>query len=298
MRLQAWLFPLDDASEKLLTSMLPAGVVTTSARYPIDVDDPLLERILEEGDGTKGFGVGGGAVFSSAELRAFTHFELVCRAIVKESKQDFAANDALCKRTSLRSAGGESPIRLLSGVSLTRIPLKPNMVGSVGDWTEEYVLAAGVVKAFRDAALTGATFLPVTNPKTDAAHEGFAHLFTESILAPAIVDESVERIRSKYEEEDGQLRHLGCLGYDPSALADRPDFNRSAEPWGGWHGWPSWVASARVMEVFKAAKLRGWHFRPVLTIDSDLYARYSGKWSRLRSLVAATRKSKVDGGRW
>lgn len=36
----------------------------------------------------------------------------------------------------------------------------------------------------------------------------------------------------------------------------------------------------------------------VLRHHWDLYAQYSGKWSRLRSLVAATRKSKVNGGRW
>ena len=205
MRLQARLHSLGDAGQKLLTSMLPADVVPTSARYPIDVDGPLLEQILQAGDRTGGFWVSGESIFSAAELRAFTHFELVCRAIVKESKQDFAANNARCKSTPLRSAGAESPIRLLPGVSLTRIPLKPNMVGSVGDWTEEYVLAAGVVKAFRDATLTGVTFLPVTNPKTGAAHEGFAHMFTESILEPAIVDESVERLRSRHEEEDAMV---------------------------------------------------------------------------------------------
>jgi hypothetical protein len=298
MRVQARLFPLGEASQKILSSLLPANAIPTSGRYPMDVEDPLLERILEEGERSNGFWVGGESVYSMADLCACTHFEAVCRKIVRESRQDFAANDALRARTPLRFAGGAEPIRLLAGVSLTRIPLKPNMVGSVGEWTQEYVLGAGVVKAFRDAEFTGAAFLPVTNPRTGTAHERFAHLFTESLLPTAVMDESVERIRSQFKEEDGALRHLGCLGYDPAALVGRADFNRSAEPWGGSHGWPSWVVSARVMEVFKTARLRGWHFRPVLTRGSDIYAQYLERWRRLRSLVAGTRKSLMDGGRW
>jgi hypothetical protein len=58
------------------------------------------------------------------------------------------------------------------------------------------------------------------------------------------------------------------------------------------------VVSARVMEVFRASKLRGWHFRPVLTIESDAYAEYAAKWRRLKATVEATTKSQFDGGRW
>jgi hypothetical protein len=299
MRLQARLFPLGDNSTRVLTSLVPPeALVFTSARCPVDVDDALLARILREGDRADGFWVGGESVFSAPEARAFTHFELACRSFIKESKADFAANDAVRASTSLVDAGGFAPIRLLPAVTLTRIAIKPNMVGAVGDWTAEYVLGPGVAKAFADAPLTGALFRPVTNPRTGGTHDGFVHLFSDAILPPAVIDDSVERIQSRFAEEDGSLRHGGCLAYPVDALQHRPDFNRTAEPWAGWHGWPSWVVSARVMEVFRAAKLRGWHFRPVLTIESDSYAEYAAKWRRLKAAVNATTRSKFDGGRW
>jgi hypothetical protein len=135
------------------------------------------------------------------------------------------------------------------------------------------------------------------NAKAHVARTDFVQLFSDAILRPAIVDTSVERITSRRPEEDGHLRHLGCLTYEHSALEDRPDFNRTAEPWGGWHGWPSWVVSARVRDTFMASKLRGWDFRPVLVAKTELYAEYVNKWSALRAAVAASR-SKIDGGRW
>jgi hypothetical protein len=299
MRLQARLFPLGDDSNRVLTSLIsPEALVFTSARCPVDVDDPLLERIFRDGDRADGFRVGGESVFSAAETRGFTHFELACRSIIKETKADFAANDAMRASTPLVDAGGFAPIRLLPSVSLTRIALKPNMVGAVGDWTAEYVLGAGVQKTFADAALSGASFRPVANPRTGGTHDGFVHLFSDAILPPAVIDDSVERIQSRFAEEDGSLRHCGCLAYPRDALHHRPDFNRTAEPWAGWHGWPSWVVSARVRAVFGASKLRGWHFRPVLTIESDCYAEYAAKWRRLKAAVDATAKSKFDGGQW
>jgi hypothetical protein len=299
MRLQARLFPLGDDSKRVLSSLLrPEALVFTSARCPVEVDDPVLARILRDGDSADGFWVGGEAVFSVSEARAFTHFELACRSIIKESKADFAANDAVRASTPLIDAGGHAPIRLLPAVTLTRIPLKPNMVGAVGDWTAEYVLGPVVANAFADAALAGASFRPVTNPRSGGTHDGFVHLFSDAILPPSAIDDSVERIRSRYAEEDGTLRHGGCLAYPVEALRHRPDFNRTAEPWAGGHGWPSWVVSARVSEVFHAAKLRGWHFRPVLTIESDSYAEYAAKWRRLKAAVTSTTRSTLDGGRW
>jgi hypothetical protein len=56
--------------------------------------------------------------------------------------------------------------------------------------------------------------------------------------------------------------------------------------------------SARVAQAFKAAKLRGWHFRPVLMLESDIYRNYAACWHTFRDALAATIKSKCDGGRW
>ena len=299
MRLNARLFPLAETSNQVLQRVLPpAALVAVSARYPVDVEDPVLEQILAEGDRAGGFWVAGEAVFSPAERLTATHFELACRSIARESAADFTANDAVRARTRKVDAGGSERIRLMSGLFLSRIALQPNMVGAIGDWTEEFVMGPAVVKAFAGAGLTGYSLVPIVHPKSGTTHEGFAQLFSDSVLGPATIDQSVERVRSSAPIEDGQLRHLGCLSYPRDVLAGRPDFNRTAEPWAGWHGWPSWVVSRRVEDVFRQSKLRGWHFRPVLETGSDLYQRYDALWRRLRMLVASTTRSKMDGGRW
>ncbi len=299
MKLLARILPLGDESVRTLLSLLPTDARTLkSGRYAIDVDDPLFRRILEAGDRARGFWVGGESVWSPAELASFTHYELASRFVVRESSADFDANDAVRARTPLIDAGGAAPIRLMSGLFLSRVTLKPNMVGSVGDWTQEYVAASGAIKTFKEARLTGAHFLAVTNAKTGVAHDNCFQLYSEALLPPAVIDDSVETIVSPHREEHGHLRHLRCLAYARAALHDRPDFNRTAEPWGGWHGWPTWVVSARVAAAFKAAKLRGWHFRPVLTLDSDIYRKYAAGWHTLRDALAVTLQSKCDGGRW
>lgn len=295
MKLNARLFPFGEGTTEVLRQRLPpAALVAESSRYPVDVEDPVLAQILAEGDAAGGFWVSGEAVFSPAERAAATHFELVCRSIARESDADFTANDRVKARTALVDAGGAEPIRLMSGLFLSRIALRPNTVGIIGDWTAEYVVGQAVADAFADAGLTGYTLVPIAHPKSGQPHEGWVQLFSDAVLGPATIDHSVERMQS----DDGQLRHLGCLSYPRAALAGRPDFNRTAEPWASAHGFPSWVVSRRVEEAFRQSKLRGWYFGPVLETGSDLYQQYDTLWRRLRALVASTAASKMDGGRW
>jgi hypothetical protein len=108
----------------------------------------------------------------------------------------------------------------------------------------------------------------------------------------------VERIASTCPEEDGRLRHLGCLAYARHDLADRPDFNRTAEPWAGAWGWPSWVVSARVAAMLRAPAVRGWAFRPVVVEGTALDETYLRTWAQLRAIVAAAPAGRLDGGRW
>jgi hypothetical protein len=110
-------------------------------------------------------------------------------------------------------------------------------------------------------------------------------------------DASIERIQSRYEEENGKLRQLGCLAYEPGDLEGRPDFNRTGEPW-RWWGLPSWVVSSRVEHSFKQFGLRGWAFRPVFLAGSKVYEEYLGAWHELRRLVSKAGKSSFEGGRW
>jgi len=72
------------------------------------------------------------------------------------------------QRTRSMDAGGERPIVLLAGLFLSRVRLKPNMVGSVGDGTQEYVIGSGIADVITRAGWTGVTLLPITNPKTGA----------------------------------------------------------------------------------------------------------------------------------
>jgi hypothetical protein len=299
MKLYARLVTLDEQGIAMLKALLPpGGPSVVSCRYAVDVLDPALETILRAGETRKGFSVSGETVLTDAELAGVTHFELASRFVVRESAADSAANDDVRAKTPLVDAGGERPVRLMRGLFLSRISLKPNMVGSVGDWTNEHVAAAGVMEVLTAGRLTGVEFVPVHHPKTRAAHPGAGQLFSEALLTPAVVDASVDRVRSHASEEDGTLRQMGCLAYEPGALCDRPDFNRTCEPWAGWHGWPAWVVSARVKEVCTRSRLRGWHFRPVLTTDMPIYAQYADAWQALRSAVSATQCSRLDGGRW
>ena len=299
MKLRAWLLPLDKRSAEIVTRLAPlAAAGVDNGRYPLTIDDPALPVVLDEAESAEGFWISVQPVFSAAELRTSTHFELVCRKLIAETRRDFDWNNAAKAKAPLFHAGGGSPIRLARDFALTHFRLKPNMVGMVGDWTQEYVIGSGVATAFQTANLTGFYLVPVRNLKTGIPQEGFFQIFSESILKPATIDCSVERINSAFPEENGQLRHLGCLSYAAADLEHTADFSRTSEPWGGWHGWPLWVVRAKVKEIFTEQKLRGWAFGPVLNTNTDLYADYVRQWERLCRLVGQCTKSKFNGGRW
>lgn len=299
MLLRARLFPSDDGGREIIERLSPLdSLKPTSGRYPVAVGDPALTEILRAGDGAGGFSVSAESVFTRTELRDISHFEVVCRKFVSETDEDYAHNAAACEGAALVEAGGEEPIRLVSGFALTRVELKPNMAGAIGDWTTEYVVGRGIVEAFEQEGLSGWSAKSVLNPKTRSNHADFVQLYSDVVLRPAAIDCSVERIQSEVPEEEGCLRHLGCLSYAAADLAGQPDFIRTAEPWGGWSGWPSWVVSSRVPKVFTARKLRGWAFRPVLTTESRLYRQYLDRWQILCELVAGSASSDFDGGRW
>ncbi|MDJ0784884.1 MAG: hypothetical protein QNJ22_23160 [Desulfosarcinaceae bacterium] len=299
MQLRARLHPLNDESRATLLRLLPAKHGRpTSDRYPVGVGDEILHTIFKEGDAAGGFAVSAEAVFTKRERRSVTHFEVVCKKYVPESEIDYEHNADLCDGTPPISAGGEAPIRLPSGFGLTRIKLKPNMVGAIGQWTLEYIIGSAVFQVFEQAQFSGWSAKPVLNLRTQSPFSEVVQLFSDAVLSPCTIDCSVERIQSAFPEEDGHLRHLGCLSYPAAALEDVPDFARTAEPWGGWNGLSSWVVSARVADAFAAHKLRGWAFRPVMVTESDLYRHYLQAWQVLCEAVARSQRSEFDGGRW
>ena len=297
MHLQARLFPRGAASQRLIEAVLPPERrQVTSSRVAVPLQD--VAALLAAGDAADGFGVNGEAVFAAADLAAVTHFELVCRKVLAESRRDSDANLARTQATPLVDAGGHAPIRLVTGFTLSRAALAPNAVGAIGDWTNEYAVGSAVASALADASLTGYALVPVSTGASGSGHDDLRQIVSDQILPPALLDVSVERISSPHPEEDGHRRHLGCLAYDEVSLHDRADINRTAEPWGGWHGWPAWVVSRRTVEVLRTSQVRGWHYRPVLIRDHALYGQYLAGWHALAAAVAATARSRFEGGRW
>ena len=298
MQVTAWLFPSSDKSrDELLRAIDPVEFQFISARYGVRVGSPALERIFEATDAADGLKVSAGAVLSKLELRSLPFRELMCRSTARESDRDYELNNAACTATPLQDFGAEEPIRLFQGISLSRVKIKPNYVAGVGEWTDEYVLGTGVQQVFAAAGLSGYSLVPVMNPKTGSPWPEIAQIYSSSVLPRSMRDASVDRIESRFEDENGKLRQLGCLAYEPSDLEGRPDFNRTGEPW-RWWGLPSWVVSSRVEHLFQQFRLRGWAFRPVFLAGSDLHAEYLGAWDELRRLVARTRNCSFEGGRW
>ena len=297
MKLKAWLFPLGARSKAWIEKLLPESAsAVKNGRCPVSVSDPVLPRILS-GDGD-GYLVNGEAVFSPAERASVRHFEASCRRVIPEARRDHAANLATVESTATRGGEGLAGIRLVTGFVLHQVRIQSDVVAGIGGWTSECVIGSDVTKAFESGGLSGFQLVPVVNPKTGSPHSSCAQLFSESVLPPALIDASVERIRSRLKEEDGALRHLGCLSYAEGDLAGYPDFNRSAEPWAGWWGFPSWVVSARVATLFRRARLKGWHFRPVLERGTAVHDQYLAGWDKLAALVARGVRTNFHGGRF
>ena len=296
MDLRARLFPLGDKSEGLLAKYLPQAVYE-SARCPVSVSDPVLSDIIRDGDEADGFWVSGELVLSREKRQQLTRFQPVARYALKETDRDYESNSKVADAAPPIDAGASEPIHLPRGFALSRISMKPNMVGVIGQWTSEYVVGAAVAQALKEEGFSGFELLPVLVTKSGTPYDGFFQLFSEVVLPPAVLDSSVERISSRFAEEDGRLRHLGCLGYSSTDLADRPDFARTAEPWATWSS-PFWIVSAVVEALFKRLRFRGWHFRPILVTGTELYDTYEATWAKLRKLVAKASKSSFDGGIW
>jgi hypothetical protein len=299
MFLQARLFPKGNSSLEIILKSLPSDPLQPlSARYPVKVTDPVLSEIIREGDAADGFGIGGETIFTGEELQLISHFECVCRKYVQEGKRSYEHNYKVCDSSELIHASAVDPIRLTSGFALDKVGLKPNMIGAIGEWTNEYIIGAALYDSLKLSNFNGWLVKPLLNLKKNSPYDEYNQLYSPSILKPAIIDCSVEQIKSSFKEENGRLRHLGCLAYFASDLAGQPDFSRTAEPWAGWHGWPSWVVSARVVNFFQTNKFRGWAFRPVLTVESGLYQEYLEQWQVLCEIVARSSRCRFEGSRW
>jgi hypothetical protein len=265
------------------------GLVSSSfdldSYFWIDAESQMFERLLDLTQHTSGFRLTSEMQFDAGELGSVNYYQLVSRKTVKESSLDFSVTIANLHATDFLVTGDRSRIKLLKKIALSKIDLKPNMIGSLGEWAEEFIVTDLVAGVFRKCALSGFDTLPIFNPKTLEDHQNYFQLFAENILPPAVRDLTVIELEAGFDAEK-QLRHLGCLSYETESGGGRAtDFNRTAEAWSNNH-LPFWVVSKSVVQCFRQNKLKGWAFRPVLDAQGDLYAEYIKKWTLLRHKIS------------
>ena len=213
MDLRARLFPLGDKSKGLLAKHLPHQVYE-SARCPVSVSDPVLIDIIRAGDGADGYWVSGELVLSASERRQITHFQPVARCALKETDRDYEFNSTVADAAPPIDAGASEPIHLPRGFALSRISMKPNMVGVIGQWTSEYVVGAAVAQAIKEKGFSGFDLLPVLVTESGTPYDGFFRLFSEVVLPPAVLDSSVERISLRRRR-----RAVSTVGYGEPDVA-------------------------------------------------------------------------------
>jgi hypothetical protein len=231
--------------------------------------------------------------FTRADISRARFLRLRTRKVIEDSSTDYA-------RMRAHMDGlpwiGDDPMyrcRIPERVSLTRIRLKPNQIASVGQWTAEFIVPNAVRRIFEKEEFTGAAFRSVTDTRTEAPFDAVAHLYSNHVLAPRIIDVASRKIVSAVPEERG-YDALGCFCYEPDVLQDALDFNRTGEGNVGFE-FPDWVVSARVRDVYVVNKLKGWAFEPVLEPASETYDDYTALWHSLYELLSDCRSHTLRG---
>jgi hypothetical protein len=279
-----------DMKSLIARDPLAGGSFDLDAYFWIDADSKMFDHLLALTKHTSGFWLTPEMQFDAGELSDVGYYQPVSRKTVKQSHLDFSLTIAHLRETDFLVTGAGTRIKLLKKIALSKINLKPNMVGHLDEWAEEYIITDVVASMFRKYGLSGFDTLPVFNPKTRENHRGYFQLYAENILPPAVRDLSVIEVESKFS--GGRLlRHLGCLTYKLEGGETINDFNRTAEAWGS-NDLPFWVVTARVVECFRQNQFRGWAFRPVLDEGSHLYAEYIKKWLILRQKISTNPRNR------
>ncbi len=249
----------------------------------LDISHPALPRLVQLGDARGGMVISAHWQLSDAEWTTLGHFVVVCRRTVAESDAAYRRNHDAWLNTSPQDAGGAQPIRLLRGLRLSKVVLRPREVAGIGEWTASYLAGPGFWQAAREAGLSGLFAEPILQTRSGDPLDGVQQLCTDVIMPPVTDDASV----------------YGLLCYPPEELGGRADFMHSAEPWANQRfGWPEWIVSARVRKLFLAEGLQGWDFRPVLYIDSALHANYRTLCVQLQALMDAAANSSLQLRDW
>ena len=231
--------------------------------------------------------------FTGAEINTADLLHVRPRKVVEDSNTDYERMRDQWDELPWIGDNPQYRCKLPDQVFLTRIPLKPNQVAVVGQWTAEYLVPRAIRDIFERAGLTGAEFRTVTKTKTGEPIPDFFHLYSDRLLPPRRLDPGTRRIHSPDPAEQG-FDVMGAFCYDAEALAGATDFNRTGEANVGFQ-FPELIVSRAVRELFAEHLLKGWAFAPVLDIESRLYTDYASLWQSLYELLLDCRKHTVRG---
>jgi len=224
--------------------------------------------------------------FTRSELALCRLFQLECRGkVLQEKKGDYDLNVSRLRGLPFIDSGPGARIRLLDRIALKGAAVKPNEVAGACEWMAEFVVSREVGRIFEREGLTGFSLKAVFDKKTETNYKELFQLYSENIMPRALVDRTTPVHPDSGDPDD--RRQLACLSYD---FRDKPpsgDFFRTAEAWSS-NDMPVWIGSARVRECFERHKLRGWAFRPVLELGTDLHTNYMQMWEGLFARVQAS----------
>lgn len=281
---------------RLAASGADRGAVTFHDELFFDGEwpNPGLAGFLRTAAGLGAFDLNPWMVFQPRVLASAEFLRIRPRRILVNTDRDFErtreALDALPWR-------GEGPgrFRIPEQIFLTRIALKPNQIGVVGQWSAEYVVPDGVRGVFEAARLTGLRFRPVFDTRTDVPYRGFHQIHAPHGLVPAVPD-CAWPAPGDPPDDAPQTDLLGCLCYPRDALGDAPDFSRTGEALVSFE-FPEWVVRPAVMACARAHGLKGWAFEPVLISGSEQHRDYCALWDSFHRLLADCGAHTVRGRR-
>ena len=187
---------------------------------------------------------------SAPELAACSHFEVLCRSIVGQSRADSKATMAAYHQDALHPTASRWAVRLPQRIYLSKA-VGDSAISHVDEWTGEYVIGRQAGQALQASGLTGFELRPVLHHKTGEAHEVGHHLVARELLPAALEDATVFETFDEGPRQPSTPRRYGFLSYAEGALEASPDLARTAEPWGSWRT-PAWIVRQRGPRVVRA----------------------------------------------
>jgi hypothetical protein len=255
--------------------------------------DPRSDEFLRRAAGVVGFDLHPWLEFSKQEVSAARFLRLRCRKVIPDSNADFVR---MRKEINALPWVGEDPyrkFRIPNRLFLSRLNLRPNQIGGVGEWSAEYVAPAGICAGFLDDGLSGLAALPVYHTKSEQQIDGYVQLFSESILPYRIIDSASlpmgstrgpSRVNPTIPGDERVYHKWGCYCYSTEAFANAKDFNRTGERMVAFE-FPEWIVTQRVRDRYAARLLRGWAFDPVLEQGTEAFHAHEQLWQSLYTVL-------------